>query len=179
MNDDLEERLHELRPAALPRDLRRSLRSADASFQTKRDWRWVAALLGQFRQSRRLIGAGWLAASALAFAVWSLLLPRPLDLPGRFANTVQATNVKARPQENVAFRADHGRGVPFDFNSFRSAPLLTYAARSGGPNTKFGGGFHLETPAGPIQLDCGYTLAGNKSDNDLFGEFNLNVSDSF
>ena len=179
MNDDLEERLCELRPAALPRDLLRSLRSAEPSVRTKRGWRWIATFFGHFRQPQRLVSAGLLAASVLAFAVCSLPLPRHPGLPSNFFNASQATNAKSRLQGSADLRADYGRGVPFDFTGFRAAPLLTYAARSGGPNTKFGGVFHLETPAGPIRLDCGYTLASNDLDNYLFGEFNLNASDSF
>ena len=179
MNDDLEDRLRALRPAALPRDLLRSLRSAEPSTPAERAWPWVADFLGLFPQPGQLAAAGLVGASVLVLAVWSLPGSRHPGSPGRLPHTRQATTATALPQEDTAASADHRRGVPFDLDGFHDAPLLTGAVLSGGLGTRSGGGFHLEMPAGRVRLDCGYTLVGNDFNNYPFGKFNLNVSDSF
>ena len=179
MNDDLEERLRSLRPAALPQDLMRGLRSAEPTSRMQRSWPWKAAWHGDLRRSRVLAGAGLLAASVLIFANISPLRQRRSDSTGRLPTAHQAAAFAVLPQEHAAASTDHGRGVPFDFTGFRSGPFPTYAVLSSDPDARSAGGFHLEVPAGPVRFDCGYTLVRNDFNNYPFGKLNLNVSDSF
>ncbi len=178
MNDDLEERLASLRPATPPRELMRRLRSAASSEPAKRFQPWMVALLDAVIGPWPLALAGMLAAAALIFALQLTFRPdhpQPLRRAPIILTNVDPKHVVAViDTRGVAARnppqPEQQPGASFD---------LQFAALGNTLNPRASGGFHLETPSGPIRLDCGYALPGNEPASGLLGRFNFDARDSF
>lgn len=187
-DDDLEKRLGRWFPADPPAELMRRLRTAEPPATSGK---WFARLAADFLAGRFALRR-WplpgavvvvLAASIVIFAGWP---KRPMISTAPAAASVQPTvgshNPDAgNPEVSERTVADsgpgRGRGASFDVGGFAN-PDLRYAVVDISPEAAAGGGFHLETPAVPIRLDCGYTLPGSES-NHSPGKFNLNTRGEF
>jgi hypothetical protein len=160
--EDLEAWLAGWRPAEPPPNLLRRLRAAEPPVRAKRFWSWRPGLAPEWLPPRSLAFAALLMSAVLALAVWQISLS-PFSKPA------------GRP---FSARIGDTHGPAFDLGSFGQAGLR-YAVLDAGLNNHSATLFRLDAPAGPVRLDCGYTVPGNGLNHACIDGFTLNVRDPF
>lgn len=146
------------------------------------DWRQrLAGFVGEHGKPWMALCQGAVAVGGLTLIVagwhrWST--PAPLVVPGRTVSTRPGETSPRQKKEDAVSAEAPAHGVSFDPGNF-AKPDLKFAVLEGRLPAGSAGRFDLESPAGPMRLDCGYPpLAGDGNDAP-FGNFNLQVDGQF
>ncbi len=193
MNDELEQELAALRPAAAAPDLMKKLRVALPRAQVKRFWPVSFGESGQ-PASTLLACAALLLASALLAAAWrAFVSPRPTPEVTGPTGVAQIENPPAvdPARESAAAKPAGGSGgMKPDFSSpenmrktlaafdhFRVGLDVGLAALGGINRSPVRSDFDLDATGGPFRLVPAAFLPGSGPREPLFGQFNLNGND--